>query len=179
MIDDDVAEIHHRHERLPAGENLGVRQARQQLGGFLELPRGVIVEGGGLHLLETVLPIATERKIPKRLYKPLGLASRTRPSKHASLRSARKASPTQGGFVTTGIQRRAVLTALAGAAVIRPRAARAQQPAMPVIGFFSSRSPGESAGVIAAFRQGLQQAGFVEGQNVVIAFRWAEGAYDR
>jgi hypothetical protein len=50
---------------------------------------------------------------------------------------------------------------------------------MPVIGFLSSRSPGESAGVVAAFRQGLSEAGFVEGQNVIIAFRWAEGRYDR
>ena len=50
---------------------------------------------------------------------------------------------------------------------------------MPMIGFLSSRSPGESAGVVAAFRQGLGEAGFVEGQNLVIAFRWAEGHYDR
>jgi len=60
-----------------------------------------------------------------------------------------------------------------------PLAARAQQPAMPVIGFLSSRSPGESAGVVAAFHQGLREIGFIEGQNVVIAFRWAEGHYDR
>src|SRR4029077_9403561 len=51
--------------------------------------------------------------------------------------------------------------------------------AMPMIGFLSSRSPGESAGVVAAFRQGLGASGFVEEQNVVIAFRWAEGHYDR
>lgn len=57
-------------------------------------------------------------------------------------------------------------------------AARAQQ-AMPVIGFLSSRSPGESAGVVAGFRQGLGEAGFVEGQNAIVAFRWAEGHYDR
>jgi putative ABC transport system substrate-binding protein len=50
---------------------------------------------------------------------------------------------------------------------------------MPVIGFLSSRSPGESAGVVAAFRQGLGETGFVEGQNLAIAFRWAEGHYDR
>ena len=50
---------------------------------------------------------------------------------------------------------------------------------MPVIGFLSSRSPGDSAGAVAAFRQGLGASGFVEGQNVVIAFRWAEGHYDR
>ena len=50
---------------------------------------------------------------------------------------------------------------------------------MPLIGFISSRSPGESAGVVAAFQQGLREVGFIEGQNVVIAFRWAEGHYDR
>ena len=50
---------------------------------------------------------------------------------------------------------------------------------MPVIGFLSSRSPGESAGLVAAFRQGLSEAGFVEGQNAIVAFRWAEGHYDR
>src|SRR5262245_16932404 len=50
---------------------------------------------------------------------------------------------------------------------------------MPMIGFLSSRSPGESAGVVAAFRQGLSETGFVEGRNPAIAFRWAEGHYDR
>jgi hypothetical protein len=50
MVDDDVAEIHHWHERLPAGQNLGVGQARQKLGGFFQLPRGVIIEGSRLHL---------------------------------------------------------------------------------------------------------------------------------
>jgi ABC-type uncharacterized transport system substrate-binding protein len=69
--------------------------------------------------------------------------------------------------------------ALLGSAAAWPLAARAQPPAVPVIGFLSSRSPGESAGVVAAFQQGLRETGFVEGQNVVIAFRWAEGHYDR
>jgi putative ABC transport system substrate-binding protein len=50
---------------------------------------------------------------------------------------------------------------------------------MPTIGFLSSRSPGESTGVVTAFRQGLRQTGFVEGQNLAIAFRWAEGRFDR
>jgi putative ABC transport system substrate-binding protein len=50
---------------------------------------------------------------------------------------------------------------------------------MPVIGFLSSRSPGESTAVVAAFVQGLREGGYVEGQNVAIAFRWAEGRYDR
>jgi putative tryptophan/tyrosine transport system substrate-binding protein len=69
--------------------------------------------------------------------------------------------------------------ALLGAAAAWPFAARAQQSTMPVIGFLSSRSPGESAGLVAAFRQGLRESGFVEGQNLLIAFRWAEGHYDR
>ena len=75
------------------------------------------------------------------------------------------------------MRRRDFITLL-GAAVVWPPAARAQQ-AMPTIGFLSSRSPGESAGVVAAFRKGLGETGFVEGQNLAIAFRWAEGRYDR
>src|SRR5262249_41036680 len=56
---------------------------------------------------------------------------------------------------------------------------RAQQAPMPVVGFLSGRSPGESGYVIAAFRRGLRETGFVEGQNAHIAFRWAEGRNDR
>jgi putative ABC transport system substrate-binding protein len=67
----------------------------------------------------------------------------------------------------------------AASSVLGPLMALAQQPATPVIGFLSSRSPGESTGVVAAFQQGLREAGFVEGQNLLIAFRWGEGRYNR
>jgi putative tryptophan/tyrosine transport system substrate-binding protein len=76
------------------------------------------------------------------------------------------------------MRRREFITIISSAAVW-PLAARAQQAAMPMIGFLSSRSPGDFAGVFAAFWQGLGESGFVEGQNVVITFRWAEGHYDR
>src|SRR6516162_8337595 len=76
------------------------------------------------------------------------------------------------------MRRREFITLFGGVAMW-PLAAGAQQAAVPMIGFLSSRSPGESAALVAAFRQGLGASGFVEGQNVVIAFRWAEGHYDR
>ena len=76
------------------------------------------------------------------------------------------------------MRRREFLGVLGGSATWS-LAARAQQSAMLVVGFLSSRSPGDSTAVVAAFQEGLREAGFVEGQNVVIAFRWAEGHYDR
>ena len=66
-----------------------------------------------------------------------------------------------------------------GGAASWPLVAHAQQPTMPVIGFLSSRSAGESARAVAAFHKGLRETGFVEGQNLKIEFRWAEGQYDK
>jgi putative ABC transport system substrate-binding protein len=71
------------------------------------------------------------------------------------------------------------LVLLLGSSIIVPRRSRAQQKAMPVVGFLSSRSPAESAANVAGFRQGLREAGCVEGQDVAIEYSWAEGHYDR
>jgi putative tryptophan/tyrosine transport system substrate-binding protein len=77
------------------------------------------------------------------------------------------------------MRRREFIILFGSTAVGLPLAAHAQQATTPLIGFLSSRSPNESETLVAAFRQGLAESGYVEGQNVHIAFRWAEGRYDR
>jgi putative ABC transport system substrate-binding protein len=77
------------------------------------------------------------------------------------------------------IERRKFLATLGGAGVAWPLVARAQQPAMPVIGLLEIRSPDIIADRLRAFRQGLRETGYVEGENLAIEYRWTEGRMDR
>src|SRR5215469_13852766 len=77
------------------------------------------------------------------------------------------------------MRRREFITFVCGAAVTWPVAVRAEQPATPLIGFLSSRAFNDSRHLVDAFRTGLQANGYIEGQNVAVEYRWAEGYYDR
>src|SRR5216684_1796952 len=77
------------------------------------------------------------------------------------------------------MKRREFISLLGGAAFAWPLAARAQQPAMPLVGFLGSRAPGDDPQLLNAFRGGLKEAGYVEGHNLPIEYRFAENRYER
>src|SRR3954463_4417220 len=77
------------------------------------------------------------------------------------------------------MRRRELISLLGGMSIMWPLALRAQQKSTPVIGFLASMSPGPFEPVMTAFRQGLSETGYIEGQNVAIEYRWAEGNYDQ
>jgi hypothetical protein len=77
------------------------------------------------------------------------------------------------------VRRRDFIKVIAGSAAVWPLAARAQQPVMPVIGLLDLRSPDTVADRLRAFRQGLKESGYLEGENVAIVFRWAENEIDK
>src|SRR5205814_4407732 len=101
-----------------------------------------------------------------------------KPEDRESARPDRAADLARRGRRGHRMRRRTLIAGIGGVAMAWPFAARAQQKPMPVIGFLGVASPGPFAPYVAAFHQGLSDTGYVEGQNVSVEYRWAEGHYD-
>jgi putative ABC transport system substrate-binding protein len=95
----------------------------------------------------------------------------------SSSEEAPDASVRSGSIIP--MRRRELIVGVGAVAIFRPCAARAQQKALPVIGFLSTRSPEDSSVQMAGFRQGLAEMGYIEGENLAIEYRWARGDYER
>jgi ABC-type uncharacterized transport system substrate-binding protein len=109
-----------------------------------------------------------------------GWRNRSGPHSHTTVLRPSLTLPHKGGGNRLSLHRRDFILLLGGAAVLSwPLAARAQQAAMPVIGFLGTRAPGDDPQLLTEFRQGLKDAGYVEGQNVAMEYRFAENEYDR
>src|SRR5262245_50268234 len=102
------------------------------------------------------------------------------PAGHAVVGSGCGGPTTRGEALVSGIRRREFVISLGGsAAAAWPIVARAQQAAMPVVSFVSIRTHETSVRIAGAFRKGLNEAGYVEGQNVTVEYHWLDGRYDR
>src|SRR5260370_14081168 len=116
-------------------------------------------------------------RLPNRAALPIRLTHRPRDGSVVSSLHGMN-DPQREGHMASHIERRKFLATLGGAAAAWPLAVRAQQPAIPVIGFLSSSALADRARYLPAFRQGIRDTGYVEGQNVVIEYRWAQDQHD-